>query len=148
MEVVLSVLSLMFSAVAVIVAYYSFVRTHKTSIMPVLIFVRRSEKIWQIQNVGKGPAISVKIGDKNRNDEWKALTQFYPIAAGASLDLPWQSYGIELGAVYTDVKGNIYSSLCSRNINHIFEHNEFPDWEASINWWAYNQMPNGLQKHF
>lgn len=116
--------------------------------MPVLVFVRRSEKIWQIQNVGQGPAISVKIGDKDKNDEWKHVILFYPIAAGASIDLPWLPYGMELGAVYTDVKGNTYSSLCSRNINQIFEHNEFPDWKASITEWEYNEMRKEMQKHF
>lgn len=142
------ILALILSGIAIIISVLTFSRTQKTSMMPVLVFVRRSEKIWQIQNVGKGPAVTVKIADRDHKDnKWNAIL-FSPIAAGASLNLDTLGTETDFGAVYTDIKGNVYSSLYIKNINEFFEKNKFPEWKPHSTEWQRKESRENTRKMF
>lgn len=128
----MSILSLIISVVAVFISYYLFRKAQIANIMPVLVFTRRSETIWQIENVGRGPALSIAVGDKEDNGNWRWSVRCYPIAAGGSIEVPWPSPGDELITSYKDVKGKAYSTLCSMNDNEFYEENKFPDLKPLI----------------
>ena len=121
------IFTLISSLIAIIFSAYMFFRTQKTSMIPVLVFVRVSEKKWQIQNVGKGPAVTVTIADKP-DGKWRPLF-FSPMAAGASLNLDALETKTDFGAVYTDINGDVYSTRFIKHIHIFSEGNLFPEWE-------------------
>jgi hypothetical protein len=128
----MSILSLILSALAVLISYLLFRKAQVANIMPVLVFTRRSEAVWQIENVGRGPALSIAVGDKEEGGKWRWSVRCYPIAAGARIEVPWPSPGDELMTSYKDIKGNAYSTLCSMSENVFYEDNMFPDLKPSI----------------
>jgi hypothetical protein len=135
MELIISLVSAVFSAAAVVVAYYSFRRGQESAVTPTLVFSRRHPTLWQIENVGSGPAVSLVIGDRSRDGTWKQVVNCYPIAAGTAVELPWARYGDQYGAVYTDVYGRAFTTICSNNRNEISKGNRFPDWNPKSNEW-------------
>src|SRR5687767_10306888 len=120
MELTISLVSAIFSAAAVAVAYYWSRRGHEAAIRPVLVFTRRHPTLWQVENVGTGPAVSLVIGDRDGDGTWKQIVNCYPIAPGAAVELPWVRYGDQYGAVYTDVHGKTFTTICSENRNTIY----------------------------
>jgi len=139
--------SLLLSTIAIAISVITFSRTQKTVIMPVLVFVQKAENIWHIENVGKGPAITVKIASKNKEGKWDVVL-FSPIAAGATLNISILEKDTDYGAVYTDIKGNIYSSIYTNNVNEFFEKNMFPEWKAYITEWRRKQIREELRRNF
>lgn len=121
------VASLIVSFMALGLSYYSFRKTQRASIMPVLVFSRVSSNRWQLVNVGQGPAISIVVGDKTQQGDWGSRVRYFPISAGAAVDVDSIHDGDQLVAVYTDIRGNAYSSICSSSENRFCESNEFPD---------------------
>ena len=148
MEIALPIISIIVSIIAIVVSYYSFRKSHKVSTMPVLIFSRRSEKIWQIQNVGQGPAVSLTVGYKHDDGKWGSIVRCYPIAAGASIELPWINQAIELGATYTDINGNTYSSICRSSVNQVYKNNRFPDWKVGLDEYGMREMRSRYKNMF
>jgi hypothetical protein len=142
------IVSLSLSGIAIIFSVSTFFRKQKTDTMPVLVFVRQSEMVWLLQNVGKGPAITVKVSDKNSQGKWDDGTLFSPIAAGASLKLDTLEKDTDYRAVYTDIKGSIYSSLCIKNINEFFEKDKFPDWKPYATEWQRRKSREDIRKMF
>lgn len=134
-EMAISIIALTISLVSIVIAYYSFQREHRTSIVPVLIFSMRSKIAWQVQNVGKGPALDVIIGDGDWNGNWSIIAQCYPIAAGATVALPWVEHGAELAATYTDIYGHSYTSWCKHDRTQVSEKNLFPKWKPNRREW-------------
>ena len=128
---VIEIITLVISEIAIIISILTFIRTQKTSIRPVLVFVHRFQKTWQIQNVGNGPALNSLIGDRTQEGKWSSVL-YGPIAAGASLDLDLSENKTEFRAVYYDIKGNAYTSQCIHNIHGFYETNKFPEWKADI----------------
>lgn len=127
-EAIIAIISTAISLLAVVVSFYTFHRSLKASSKPVLIFSLRSEALWQLQNVGNGPAVNVLVGEMNVNRDWVNITNCYPLAAGASVPLSWLRHGVELAAVYTDVYGGSFTTHCASNWNAVSSRNEFPGW--------------------
>jgi len=115
------------SLAALAVTCYLYRRTQRASIMPVLVFARIAERQWQMVNVGQGPALSIVVGDKAQGDKWGFKVRCFPIAAGAKVDLPWLQHGDQLVAVYTDIRGRAYSSVCGMSENRLYQSNKFLD---------------------
>jgi hypothetical protein len=116
---------------------YSFRKNQKVNFMPILVFVRRTAKVWHVQNIGKGPAIAVEIASRRSGsggDQWGDVITFHPIAEGGSIDLDliYLKNGLEFGAYYKDVKGRSYSSLYINGTNQFFERKikEFSKWQS------------------
>jgi hypothetical protein len=143
---VMEIISVVFSEIAIIVSIFTFSRMQKTSTMPVLVFVHRFQKTWQIQNIGNGPAITSIIGDRIRDGKWNIVC-YFPIAAGASLDLDLSENKTDFGVVYKDIKGNTYSSRCINNINEFFETNIFPEWKTYMTEWRVKEIHNEIKKY-
>jgi hypothetical protein len=148
MGLVMSILSLIVSAIAVFITYVLFRRAQIANIMPVLVFTRRSEAVWQIENVGRGPALSVAVGDKEESGKWRWSVRCYPIAAGAAIQVPLPSPGDELMTSYKDIKGNAHSTLCSMSENVFYEENRFPDLKPSIDEYSLAAMIERYRRMF
>ena len=137
MELITAVVSLIISIITVGVSYYTFQRTLKTGIRPVLVFSRRSSMIWQVENVGNGPAISVVIGAMDRKGNWQTVINCYPISASAKVTLDWIIEGYEVAVVYTDVYGKTFTTHCHGNRNEIIEKNKFSNWKPARDEWFF-----------
>lgn len=129
-EIIILILSTVISLIAVALSYYTFQRTLRASARPVLIFSLRSETLWQLQNVGNGPAINILVGEMNNKREWVNITNCYPLAAGATVPLLWLKHGVQLATVYTDIYGESLTTHCASNWNKVTNENEFPHWQA------------------
>jgi len=148
MNEALPLISIVIAATAVGISICSFRKTQRANIMPVLVFTRRSESRWQIENVGQGPALSITVGDKEQSGQWRWRVRCFPIAAGASIELPWPTAGDQFVASYTNVRGKAYSTLCSMNENHFFEKNKFPDLIPTIDEWSLQAMIQEYRRKF
>ncbi len=120
---------------AAFISYYSFHRTLRAASKPVLIFSMTSNFRWRIENVGTGPAINIAIGDKDRSGDFVSVTNCYPLSAGNMLELSWTKAAQELVAVYTDVYGKTFTTICNGNLNRIINKNQFPDWKITQDQW-------------
>ncbi len=87
--------------------------------MPILFFSLR-EPVWEIENVGRGPAMNIIIGDDAGNGkDFASVIEYYPIAVGRKVSLRDHiPRGMKLVVNYTDVWGTPYSITCSGNNNH------------------------------
>jgi hypothetical protein len=112
--------------------YFLYRKTQRASIMPVLVFVRIAVNQWELANVGQGPALSIVVGDKSQSGKWGNKVRYFPIAAGASVDVDSLQHCDQLVAVYADIRGNAYSSVCSASENYFSLSNEFPDLTPTI----------------
>ncbi len=129
-EIIILILSTVISLIAVALSYYTFQRTLRSSSRPILIFSLRSETLWQLQNVGNGPAINILVGEMNNERQWVNVTNCYPLATGASVPLLWLRHGVQLATVYTDIYGRSLTTHCASNWNKVTNKNEFPHWQA------------------
>lgn len=130
-------LPVLISLTALGFSIYTFRKNQRVGVMPILVFVRRTSKIWYVQNIGKGPAIAVEIASRrsgSTGDQWMDVITFHPIAEGGSIDLDliYLKNGLEFGAYYKDIKGRSYSSLYINGTNQFFERKikEFSNWQS------------------
>jgi hypothetical protein len=137
MDITIAVLALLFSAIAVTVSVYSFKRTHKTSIKPVLAFSndieRQPEKTsWYVQNVGNGPALNVIVGSGTKDGDWDPTkcVLLPALSVNARVQLDWLWAPMALIAIYSDSFGATYTTICVGNRNRVVESNLHPHLKA------------------
>jgi hypothetical protein len=106
-------------------------RNHINSVMPVLVFTRKLADCWQVQNVGRGPALNLVVGDKNQSGELVMVIQMYPLASEASHELSWLRSGQSLEAKYTDINARPYWSECKNDQTTIGNGEKFGDWRVT-----------------
>ena len=128
--------------------YFLFRKTQRASIMPVLVFVRIAANRWQLSNVGQGPALSIVVGDQAPDGKWGNKVRYFPIAAGASVDVDSLQHGDKLVAVYADIRGNTYSSVCSASENKFSLSNDFPDLTPTIDEVTLRTMRDDYRRKF
>lgn len=116
--------------------------------MPVLVFARLSVKRWQLVNVGQGPALSIVVGDKAQDGKWANRVRYFPIAAGAAVELDSLQSGDQLVAVYSDIRGHSYSSVCSASENRFSQSNVFPDLVPTIDEVTLRTMREDYRRKF
>lgn len=125
---------LILSAVAVLISIVSLIvsgRALKSSVKPLLVFVRCDDGIWRIENIGSGPALNITVYDGTRND-WTEAKQYYPVPAGSRSELPALSHGIRLGAAYEDAHGTEYNSICEYYYTRITKGKRPNKWRALV----------------
>jgi hypothetical protein len=132
MQTLVLIVSPLISVGSLAVTIYLFRQTQRANIMPVLVFSRTSAKRWQLANVGNGPALSIVVGDRAPNDNWGTPVRYFPISAGAVVDVDSLQHGDELVAVYTDIRGNFYSTVCTMSDNRFYPSNKFPKLKATV----------------
>lgn len=138
--------SVVISLIAIVFSYYSFYRTLHAASKPVLIFSMTSTFRWRLDNVGTGPAINLTIGDRSGDWSFVSITNCYPLAAGERLDLLWIKGAYELAAVYTDVYGNTFTTICNGNKNQVINGNEFPAWKPDQEQWFQMILAEGREE--
>lgn len=131
----IAIASTVISLIAVVLSYYSLHRTLRASSKPALVFSMTSTFRWRLDNVGTGPAINLTVGDKSSDSNFVSITNCYPLAPGECLDLGWINGAYELAAVYTDVYGNSFTTICKGNRNRIINRNGFPAWKPNAEQW-------------
>src|SRR3954466_14728667 len=136
------------AVVSLILNYLLFRKTQRASTMPVLVFARVSAKRWQLVNVGQGPALSIVVGDKVKNGNWANRVRYFPIAAGAAVELDSLQDGDQFVAVYTDIRGNAYSSICSASENRFSQSNDFPDLTSTVDEVTLRTMREDYRRKF
>jgi hypothetical protein len=123
------------SILAVWMSYHTYRGTLRSASRPVLVFRSGAGFKWRIENVGTGPAIKVLVIDYTKERRIAGITNCFPLATGAGIDLTWLDDGFELGVVYTDRFGGEYSTTCVHNTNKISDRNELPKLEADVDQW-------------
>ena len=85
LQIAFPILAVLISAGAFLVSLWSY----RTSIQPVLVLTRMSEELddWHVENVGRGPALRVRILDVNNEGKCVSNVCYYPIAVGAKVRL-------------------------------------------------------------
>lgn len=134
MESIIAILSMIFSVIAIAVSYYSFRRTHKTSIQPILVFINQGKdelgrSYWYVENMGNGPALNVLITGGNHNLSWShdEVVLLSAIQRADCKRLGWISSLNALVATYTDALGQEYTTVCVDNQNRLSQKNLYPE---------------------
>jgi len=133
MDTVVAIFALLVSAIAITVSVYTFKRTHKTSIKPVLVFSNDIESpaertSWYVQNVGNGPALNVMVGSGEKEGDWEAENSVLlpALSVQGRVHLDWIRAPKALVATYSDSFRQDYTSICAGNRNRVVESNLYP----------------------
>ncbi len=133
----------LFSGVAV---WFS-VLSYQASVKPLLVFVRRKSDgiaCWYIENVGRGAALNIKILDLSEGDNVVSAVRYYPVAAGAAVQLVSVKAWL-LAATYTDAYGKRwYTTRCTSNENGVRNGNAFRQIAATDNEFDLRQRWGGV----
>lgn len=133
---IVSTVSAITSICAIAFAVYTFRRNTRAASRPILVFRLEGGYLWQVRNVGNGPAVTVQIGDKWLiSDDWSTVVTGHALPSGESAKLPWIHEGTDIAAVYTDVFGQFHTTRCINGRNEIMKGNQFPKWEAKWTEW-------------
>lgn len=143
LTVTLLLTSLVISVIAVSLSYYTFRRNLRAAVRPVIAISMKTDFLWQLENVGRGPAINLVVGHIGERREWQDITNCYPLSPAASLSLPWIRHAVEIAAVYTDVYGGAFTSRCRANSNTVVERNDFPSWHPAWDQWLQQILAEG-----
>jgi len=114
------------ATVAWLVSLYSYRR----NVRPVLVFTKRGQSTWHLENVGSGPAVNVLVSDSGKKGEWIAATRYHSIGVKDRAELFGINYADSLGAKYSDINGKWYSSICIDSETTIYRKDVLPKWEA------------------
>lgn len=103
----------------------------RSHLQPVMVFYRLGDPLWRLKNVGNGPAINVLVTGGKTPQSWNQNTSglFSAIAPGQELLLNWIKTPTDtrkLCAIYGDVAGRKYTSVCAENLNEVDEGNKYP----------------------
>ena len=137
-----SLLSLLVSVFAMALSFYAFRTNHRTGIQPMLVFYSKGKNTkWHIKNVGNGPAINVLItgGDVHLRWQKEENVMLSAIPIGDERRLAWINSLGSLLAVYSDVYGNEYTSVCVHNRNKITGKNLFKDLKPKKYEWEFER---------
>ena len=127
---------LLISALAIAVAVASFWHNRRStiaSIRPILVFLYDNERGWHARNVGDGPALNVIIAKRQPTGSWIQPVRVPPIDSGDFFLLFWALHdnAHQLGAMYEDFQGRIYSSICARDLTTLSRGRKLPSWSES-----------------
>jgi hypothetical protein len=140
-------LALVFSEVAILVSILIFFRTQKSNTMPIIVFEQISEKTWLVENVGVGPAINILVANNHIKGKWFPII-YPPLSAGASIKLDIFEKDTDHVAIYYDIKGNAYTTICVKNKHKFFEQNKFPEWKPFMTEMQQKKYDNEIRSMF
>lgn len=137
MSIFLAVVPLILSTVAILASLHAFRTTHRTNLRPTLIFENslreKSDKtVWCVENVGRGPAINVIMACADMNFLWKEEENILlpALSVGQQQHLDLLSVAWAFCAVYSDVDGRFYTTVCRENRNTVSLGNRYPNLTA------------------
>jgi hypothetical protein len=90
-------------------------------LLPVIVFYRRSERVWILKNVGEGTAINVVIRNYLAINQVRDEVTLYPVTPGEEIQLDYlNGPAVRLIAKYVNIFGqDPHYTVCSRNVNEI-----------------------------
>lgn len=116
----ISILSVFIAIFAVFVSHRAYRGTVRSATRPVLVFSMTTNFVWRVSNVGSGPAVELRVADYGRRGVLSQVTKCYPLAAGEKFDLPWVRNAEEIVAIYRDVFGSEFTTICRANENKFY----------------------------
>lgn len=128
-------ISALTSVLAIALTYHAFRNTIRAAARPVLVFTLTTDIVWQVKNVGTGPAITVTVGDKWLSSDWSTVVRCHALAPGETTLLPWVHEGAGLAAVYKDVFNKQYTTTCAEGFNEAVSGNKFKKWQPTWTEW-------------
>ena len=101
---------------------------------PYLLFTYDVELGWKVSNFGRGPATKIIIAIRNFEGSWYSPVSIPPLGINQDFLLSWIGYlNVDiLGAYYTDIFNNDYSTECMHDVNNVQRGNVFPKWDISV----------------
>jgi len=86
-----------------------------------IVFYRRSERVWILKNVGEGTAINVAIRNYIDNDNVRDEVILYPVTPDEEIRLDYlKGPAVKLVANYVNIFGqDPHHSICSQDLNEI-----------------------------
>ncbi len=128
-----SVVALVVSIISSGLTYGLSKKSAVTSVRPVLIFEFAQPDGWYVRNVGNGPALNVLIATKEDSSDWNMPVRIPPHQKDGRFSLHWIGYQNirTLGASYTDIAEQFYSSNCTNDLSNVYEGNKLRRWDES-----------------
>lgn len=127
--------SFVISVLALIFSIYSFRRSLALQHRPFLVFTRIDDRTWRVANIGNGPAMNVRVGDRTSTGKWNKVVNCSPLGAGEACELPWIEHDSEILAVYHDIKGDTYSTQFKHGEHSQHERGVGPSWGDPLDEW-------------
>jgi len=105
--------------IALIVSACVYRGNRKRDLMPIIVFSLRNSA-WEVENVGKGPAMDIVIGDDVGNGkDFDPVIEYYPMPVAGRVSLKSHpKRALKFVINYTDVWGTSYSRTCAANRNY------------------------------
>jgi hypothetical protein len=137
---VISILSVGLAGIALVISVITYRGAVRAATRPVLVFSMTAPKLWQVTNVGVGPAVRLLVSDVDSDGTRHTITNCYPLAPGASHDLSWHKLGMGLVAQYEDIHGRVFTSEC-RHYENTLKITRRPDWACETEQWLQERKP-------
>jgi hypothetical protein len=91
-------------------------RGHK--LLPVIVFYRRSELVWLLENVGEGTALHVLVRNYNQGEQLQDEVELYPVVPREKIKLDYLRGADKLIAAYVNIFGqDPHYTTCSKDVN-------------------------------
>ncbi|MDP2400620.1 MAG: hypothetical protein Q8M66_01445, partial [Actinomycetota bacterium] len=131
---VLALISVAIAGFALVISVITYRGAVRAATRPVLVFSMISPKVWQVTNVGVGPAVRLLVADIDSDGVRHTITNCYPLAPGASHLIRWHKLGMGLVAQYEDIHGRAFTSECHHYENRLNRERR-PDWTCETEQW-------------
>lgn len=105
---------------------------YRRNIRPVLIFTKRNQSFWHLENVGSGPAINVLVSDAKTDCKWKSPTRYHSIGVKDRAQLLPPPSSDSLAVRYSDINHRWYSTECIDSKTTIHATDTFNDWGPPV----------------
>jgi hypothetical protein len=95
----------------------------RNSLLPIIIFYRRAERVWIVKNIGNGTATNVVIRNYIDTEQARDEVTLYPITPGEEVRLDYlKGVAVRLVAKYVNVFGkDPHFTGCSGDKNEVAE---------------------------
>ncbi len=137
---VVALISAGIAGLALVISVITYRGAVRAATRPALVFSMISPKVWQVTNVGVGPAVRLLVADVDSDGVRHTITNCYPLAPGASHLIRWHKLGLGLFAQYEDIHGRAFSSECHHYENRLSRVWR-PDWTCETEQWLQERKP-------
>ena len=105
---------------------------YRRNVRPVLIFTKRAQSFWHLENVGSGPAVNVLICDSKTDGKWKFPTRYHSLGVRDKAELLSSPSTDSFAVRYSDINGKWYATTCIDSQTKIHAKDVFRDWEPPV----------------
>ena len=129
LSVTIASLSLIVSITAAVLTFTLARLNARNSVRPVIVFEYDNSVGWRAKNIGAGPALNLLIAQAKKN-QWFNPVRTPALPKDGSIELSWCRHDNDhgLGALYEDVNGRPYTTMCKRDLSRTVEGHSFGNW--------------------